>query len=184
MSRLKENMLEESQWIHKARQGDQKAIKHLFDGHVVSLYRFLKQFSRNQDEVEDWVQRAFIKAFENLASFDGRARFSSWLFRIALNEMRNDRRRDGIVSFLRIQEDGQIHKNTADDFEWKETMKQLLASLDEAKRAVFILYEIEGYSHAEIASMIGIRESTSRSLLTRAKQWLREQWMKEGVGTR
>jgi RNA polymerase sigma-70 factor (ECF subfamily) len=146
---------------------------------VASLYRFLKQFSSRPDQVEEWVQRAFIKAFEHLTSFDGRSRFSSWLFRLALNEMRMDWRRSQIVSFVpaEVEQAGAV-KDPA-DFEWKEMMKSWMDGLDETKRAVFILYEVEGYSHAEIASMLEIGESSSRTLLVRAKRYLQDRWNKE-----
>ena len=55
--------------IHRAQTGDQKAFKILYDAYVISLFRFLKQFSKDSDEVEEWVQRAFIKAFEYVQRF-------------------------------------------------------------------------------------------------------------------
>jgi RNA polymerase sigma factor (sigma-70 family) len=60
-------------------------------------------------------------------------------------------------------------------------MKTWMDELDETKRAVFILYEVEGYSHAEIGSMLGIAESSSRTLLARAKRFLQQQWNKEAL---
>lgn len=144
------------------------------------LFRFMSQFSPGEDQVKDWVQRAFIKAFENLSSFNGISLFATWLFKLALNEMRSDFRRAAILSF--VPSLGDEHASDQDEetsFEWDHTMKHWLKQLDETKRAVFLLYEVEGYSHAEIADFLQIRESASRTLLTRAKQFLRNRWEEE-----
>ncbi len=173
-------MHEESHLLVQAADGDQRAYKKLYDRNVSSLYRFLNQFSRSRVDSEEWTQRAFIKAFENLRTFDGQARFSTWLFSIAINEMRMDRRRSGIVQFETIGDDETVSQADEEmDFVWNQTMKTWLDELDPSKRAVFLLYEVEGYSHAEIATMLKIGESTSRTMLARTKQWLREQWNNE-----
>lgn len=172
-------MQDESVWIARAKEGQQKAFHALYSANVTPLYRFLKQFSSQPDQVEEWVQRAFIKAFEHVRSFDGRSKFSSWLFRLALNEMRMDWRRSRIVSFVAAEDEPADALQDPADFEWKEMMKSWMDGLDETKRAVFILYEVEGYSHAEIASMLGIAESSSRTLLVRAKRHLQDRWNKE-----
>jgi len=175
------NILEnESHIIHRAQSGNQTAFKILYDAYVVSLFRFLKQFSQDTDEVSEWVQRAFIKAFEHLPTFREEARFSSWLFTLGLNEMRMDRRRTTLI----VQEHGtleEVHAKGQDqeEFIWDETMKTLIGALDESKRMVFLLYEVEGYSHGEIAAMLQVQESTSRTILTRAKKQLKELWKQE-----
>ena len=93
-------MQEETIWIDETKEGDQIPFRELYDANVSRLFRFLKQFGSDTDQVEEWVQRAFIKAFAHLDSFDGRSRFSSWLFRLARNEMRMDWRRGQIVAFV------------------------------------------------------------------------------------
>ncbi len=172
-------MQDESVWIIEAKEGRESAFRALYSAHVASLYRFLKQFSPRPHQVEEWVQRAFIKAFLNLPSFDGRSRFASWLFKLALNEMRMDWRRSRIVQFEPGDEEPPDTEGEPSDFEWNETMRAWMNGLDETKRAVFILYEVEGYSHAEIASMLDIGESSSRTYLVRAKRYLRDRWKKE-----
>lgn len=137
----------------------------------------MNQFSKNAMEVEDWVQRAFIRAFRHLPQFQGGAKFSSWLFSIAINEMRTDRRRLDLVTSVGSFEDNLVdNESAAEKFEWDSTLKVFLDQLDETKRMVFILYEVEGYSHAEIASMLGFGESTSRTIMSRTRQFLKKQW--------
>jgi RNA polymerase sigma-70 factor, ECF subfamily len=172
-------MNEETRWIQEAREGDRQAYKHLYDTHVDRLFRFLHQFSRNRSDVEEWVQRSFIKAFQQLHAFDGRARFSSWLFRIGINEMKSATRR---ASPVVLMETGRLPETVVeDDFEWNSTMLALLDELTEAQRMVFVLTEVEGYSHQETAVMMDVAESTSRSLLSRAKHHLRTRWTEEGA---
>lgn len=167
-------MTDETLLINRVRHGDQRAFKELYELHVVALFRFLRQYSADTFQVEEWVQRAFIKAYRNIGTFQGTSRFATWLFTIALNEMRTDLRKTNLVSF---NTDDIQHWNGEDDgsshFVWQDTMKSWLADLSESKRTVFLLYEIEGYSHAEIASMLNVGESTSRALLSRAKQFLK-----------
>jgi RNA polymerase sigma-70 factor (ECF subfamily) len=172
-------MQDESVWIAKAREGSEKAYRLLYADHVSPLYRFLKQFSTREEEVEEWVQRAFIKAFEHLETFDGRSRFSTWLFALAINEMKMDRRRAQIIAFLPLDVEAESGEDDPEAFEWKHMMKDWMTDLDDTKRAVFVLYEVEGYTHAEIGTMLGIAESSSRTLLSRAKKHLQERWTKE-----
>jgi RNA polymerase sigma-70 factor, ECF subfamily len=173
-------MKNEIELIERTRKGDQRAFKHLYDGNVDALYRFMSQFTCDTAQVEDWVQRAFIKAYRNIEKFQHESRFATWLFAIALNEMRSDSRKPSRV--ITIKEEisetggniGEVH-----DFLWNETMRVWLQELEELKRTVFLLYEIEGYSHAEIASMLNIAENNSRTLLCRAKQILKAKWEEE-----
>jgi len=174
-------MQEETVWITKAKEGNQHAFRELYATHADPLYRFLRQFSSDSDQVEEWVQRAFIKAFLHIGSFEGKSRFSSWLFRLGLNEMKMDVRRTQIVAFTPTEEEQEESDHGAERFEWKQLMKMWMDELDETKRGVFILYEVEGYSHAEIASLLGIAESSSRTLLMRAKRYLQDRWNKENL---
>jgi RNA polymerase sigma-70 factor (ECF subfamily) len=175
-------MQQETVWITKAREGDREAFRALYDLHVAPLYRFLRQFTSDTAEVEEWVQRTFVKAFEHLGSFDGRARFSTWLFTLGLNEMRMDRRRAQRAPIGSLaDEEAPGSSIEPEEFEWDETMRVWMQDLDETKRAVFVLYEVEGYSHAEIAEMLGIGESSSRTILSRTKQYLKDRWRTEGI---
>lgn len=173
------SLMEESTLVARAGKGDHQAFRTLYERHVDALYRFLKQFSGDRQEVEDWVQRSFIRAFRSLDRFQGRSRFGTWLFAIGLNEMRTDKRKAGMVLMDGPPDEAWETVDSADAFEWDDLMRNLLSRLDENKRAVFLLYEIEGFSHAEIAEMLGIGESASRTILARTKHALREQWNRE-----
>lgn len=143
------------------------------------IYRFLYQFSKDPDQVMEWTQRAFIKAFENINYFEGNSKFSTWLIKIGLNEMRTDMAR--IKDKMTVYIDEEEHDKAVsveEEFEWKQDMKWLLSDLDEFKKSIFILYEVEGYSHSEIADILNISESQSRTTLHRVKAYLKEKWIK------
>lgn len=172
-------MHDEIELVALAKKGDRKAFKQLYELHVDPLYRFLHKFSADQIELEEWVQRAFIKAFRHIASFDGRSKFGSWLFRIGINEMKTDRRNTGKHIMQELDAENLPVTDMDETFEWTSTMSMLLEDLSETKRMVFVLFEVEGYSHAEIADMLEINEGTSRSLLTRARHQLKRKWIAE-----
>ena len=167
----------ETALIAQILSGDTTSYKFLYDVNVEPLFLFLKQFIKSDNTVQELVQRAFIKAYEGLGSFNHRSKFKTWLFQIAINEMRSDARRNSIVQFVEIEEadDSIDNEDNEISFEWNSTLKTIFERLDETKRAVFILYEVEGYSHVEISQLLDIGESTSRTILTRTKKLLRKQ---------
>lgn len=173
-------MAEELLLVQKVKHGDHKAFHELYNRNVTNLYRFMSQFTGDKDQLEDWVQRAFIKSYENIHKFDGISLYATWLFKIALNEMRMDYRKAGRIFQSSFNEEEHAAFDE-EKFEWDHVMKTWLNEIDEVKRAVFLLYEVEGYSHAEIAEMLNIKESTSRTILTRTKQWLKQKWNEEYI---
>ena len=170
----------EKSLIEKVKKGDERAFRKLYDSNVQPLYRFLMQFNKDHDLVEDWVQVTFIKAYRNISRFESKSKFSTWLFRIGINEMRTDfrkqSRRDNVSLDETIPDENLINE---EDFEWHMDMKWLLDDLEENKKAIFILFEVEGYSHSEIAEMLNISEANSRTSLSRVKCYLKERWQKE-----
>ncbi len=132
----------------------------------------------NVSDAEDAVQETFLKIHRAASSYNGEAAFSTWLYRILINtcyDMMRRRRR-------RVQE-APIHdlvaatrpSSSVDDAK-RLTLRKLLAQLPEQKRTVFVLFEIEGLSHAEIAGILGITEGNSKWILFSTKKQLQQQW--------
>ena len=166
--------------LHAAQAGDERSFRSLYDIHVDPLFRYLQRFSTDRAEAQDWVQRAFIRAFGKLDRFDGRSSFATWLFRIGINEMNMDHRKMKIVELKSVPHSEAGHAEPpADEFLWEHTMHDWLNVLDTTKRSVFILHEVEGFAHGEIAGLLDISESHSRTILTRVRQYLKDQWEKE-----
>ena len=164
---------EETQLIESALIGNQSAYKRLYENHVDGLYCFLSQFTDNTLQNEEWTQRAFIKAFNKLSQFKSNSSFKTWLFTIALNEMRTDMRNK--IHFENI-EDHHLETDTSENIEesniWQQA-KSAIKQLSPERRIICLLHIAEGYSHSEIAGMIGITEGSSRTILHRAKKELK-----------
>lgn len=174
-------MPSEIKLIEKIKRGNKRAFKKIFDANFNHLFRFLHQFSTDKDLVEEWVQRAFIKAYTNISGFRGNSKFSTWLFKIGINEMKTDMRKLGLRKYESITDDGLELTSEQFNFDWTYDMKWLLENLEENKKAVFILHEVEGYSHSEISEMLDISVSASRTNLFRAKKYLKEKWESQEV---
>src|SRR3989339_983360 len=97
-------MLEEINLVKRIKSGDHNAFKELYKNNVSPLFMFMKQFSIDNAKVEDWVQRAFIKAYENINRFDGISLFKTWLFKIAINEMKMDFRKANTNKNISVDE--------------------------------------------------------------------------------
>ncbi len=168
---------EEIQLIKNALKGNQNAFNQLYNHHVDQLFRFLHQFSKNRQEVQDWTQRAFIKAFSKLNSFKLESRFKTWLFTIGLNEMRSDRRSGPeFIEFPETFSESEFTQPDAEEAEFDNWIiaKDAIRTLTPDKRMILLLHVAEGYSHQEIGEILSIQEGTSRIILHRAKKELRQ----------
>jgi RNA polymerase sigma-70 factor (ECF subfamily) len=164
--------------VNAALNGNQGAYKLLYERHVDALFGFLMQFETERVQVSDWVQLSFIKAFQKLDQFMGKSSFKTWLYRIALNEMRQSKRKmrlhfeslEGLDEVNILEESFQLS-------DWI-TLKAIIKKLPERERLVLLMYEIEGFTHEEIALLLEINPNTSRSILYRTKQQLKNKLTK------
>ena len=133
----------------------------------------------NIADAEDAVQETFLKAHRAAGTYSGEAAFSTWLYRILVNTCYDQlRRRKRRPEESLMEEDGvdfEGKAETVDDAK-RMTLRKLLAELPEQRRSVFTLFEIEGLSHAEIASVLGISEGNSKWILFATKKHLKERW--------
>jgi RNA polymerase sigma factor (sigma-70 family) len=173
----------EKRLITLAKNGKPRAFKALYENNVTQLYSFMSQFSSDFDVIEDWVQRAFIKAFNKIKQFNGTSKFSTWLFRIAINEMKSDFIKFGKITFSELDDlnEDTTFSNTTMQIDTLHDTKIILSQLDELKRAVFLLIEVEGYSHRETSDILQISEAYSRTTLHRTKKILQEKILAMGL---
>lgn len=158
--------------IDLALDGSQAAYRMLYDKHVDSLFRFVQQFRNTRSDTADLVQQSFIKCFTKLHAFQKQSSFKTWLFGIAVREMQMDWRTWKDRIFEEIDEDQLLPNEDEDKLVTADIFKQV-HKLDEQKKMVFLLFEVEGYSHKEISELLEIKESHCRTVLTRAKIELR-----------
>ena len=159
--------------------GDSTAFETIYRTYGERMKSIAFHHLGNAADAEDAVQEAFVKAHRAAATYSGEAAFSTWLYRILVNTcydlLRRLKRRledpiidDQAVTFVR-------QADTVDEAK-RLTLRKLLAELPEQRRTVFTLFEIEGLSHAEIASILGISEANSKWILFTTKKQLRERW--------
>ena len=135
------------------------------------------RITRSEEEAEDVLQEAFINAFRNLDSYRGDATFGAWLKRIVVNKAinaLNKKKHEAIPDDERWDVAEEEPPAEYGDELTVERVKRAIEQLPDGYRSVLSLYLLEGYDHQEIAEIMGITESTSKSQLNRAKNKLRE----------
>ena len=162
------------------QSGDLRGYERLYAMHGARMKNLARNVLGSSADAEDAVQETFLKVQRSIASFRGQSSFVTWTYRILINTCYDARR-----SRLRKKE-----VSTTDD-EWEETprlelrapaahpslrmaLERALARLTRHQRDVFLLYEVEGFRHAEIAAMLEITETASKNTLFQAKRNLRE----------
>jgi len=167
-----------SDLIQRAQQGDQAAFEALYRAHVGRVYALCLRLTADPVRAEELTQDAFVRAWERLASFRGESAFSSWLYRLTVNVVflaqRASRRRALRVftthdpAALERPSDG---SGTAAE---QLDLERAMAALPPGARQVFVLHDVQGYRHHEIAELTGIAVGTSKAQLFRARRLLRE----------
>jgi len=158
--------------IARARRGDVDAFERLYRRHlarVTALARWLV----GPEEAEDAVQDVFIRVWQKLDTFAGQSAFTTWLHRVAVNLILRRRERAGRVAKREIQGIEIDPPAGRSEPELRMAIAGAVDRLPERARRVFVLHDMEGYRHEEIAALLGIDSGTSRSQLHRARMLLR-----------
>jgi len=164
--------------IDGCRAGDQKAQFQVYKLYYKAMFNTSLRIVNDLMEAEDVMQEAFLSAFEKINTYSGSVSFGAWLKKIVVN-----RSLDALSKRKEIFEDIEAHTgiydNSGEEIAYKqdveakvEEVKNAIEKLPEGYRVILSLYLIEGYDHDEIADMLKISSSTSRSQLSRAKQKL------------
>lgn len=164
---------EEAQLIAAARSGDMRAFGRLIDAHQLAVRSFLRRLMRNAADAEDIAQEAFVRAFEALARFDGRARFRTFVCGIAYRVWRDQNR-----AWFRARARDQAYSNTATgdtvDPNLKLALRQAMESLPEAQRAAVALCLGAEFTHEEAAAALQMPLGTVKSHVSRGRARLRQ----------
>ena len=169
----------EREVIARAAAGDPAAQRTLYEGHVDRIYRLAYRLAGDEDLARDFTQEAFIRAFDRLGDFRGDSAFGTWLHAIAvsvsLNGLRKVKRiharETGIedVDALRL---GTTARRADPDL--RDRLARAIDGLPQGYRTVFLMHDVEGYTHEEIGEVLGIQTGTSKAQLFRARARLRE----------
>ena len=164
--------------INRSRLGDSSAQYKLYSLYSKAMYNVCVRITNDVEDAQDVLQEAFISAFRNLEAYRGDATFGAWLKRIVINKALNhlNKKRIDVETY---DDSYDILDEIEQDYSTEVTLtvnkiKKALKQLPDGYRLVFSLYVMEGYDHGEIAQVLGITESTSKSQLNRAKKKLKE----------
>lgn len=175
--------------VERVQRGDKQAFGLLVQKYQRKLGRLLSRMIRDQAEVEDVVQEAFIKAYRALPNFRGESAFYTWLYRIGINTAKNYLvamgRRPQVVAEIEVEDaenyDSGTELRTSDTPETElmskqvaQTVNETVAALPEELRTAITLREIEGLSYEEIATLMGCPIGTVRSRIFRARETIAE----------
>lgn len=169
---LSNDMYSQQDLVRDCLRGDPRAQRALYDTYAEVMLGVCCRYIRTQADAEDVLQEAFVRVFTRLGQYRGSGELGGWIRRIvvhtALNFLKRPSRIHEPLSFTEEGPEPVSDLDPVPDLEAKE-LAGMIRSLPAGFRTVFNLYAIEGYSHAEIASLMNIREVTSRSQYLRAR---------------
>jgi RNA polymerase sigma-70 factor (ECF subfamily) len=193
-----QNIDNESELVHKAQKGDQRAFSLLVKKYESTVYSFAYKVCRNEEQAEETLQDTFVNVYRKLGQFNGKAKFSTWLYQIVTNNCLMKRRQskldkssvsieshgsgqeesehqgDGVpshalVSLIQTPQDEVVNK------ELRELLDNAILKLPMEQRIVFILRDVEGRSSEEAAKILKVSIPAVKSRLRRARVFLRKQ---------
>jgi RNA polymerase sigma-70 factor (ECF subfamily) len=174
----------ETQLIARAQQGDEEAFSALFEAHKRRVYSLCLRMLGNPTDAEDLTQEAFLQLFRKIATFRGESAFSTWLHRLSVNVVLMHFRKKGLNQIsLDETENSQgepVKREYGDDDRRlvgsidRIGLNRAIAELPPGYRTVFVLHDVEGYEHNEIAEIMNCSIGNSKSQLHKARLKLRE----------
>jgi RNA polymerase sigma-70 factor, ECF subfamily len=157
--------------VRKAQRGDSRAFAELVEAHQHRLFTLASRELGSAADAEDAVQEAFIRAWKALPRFRAEATFSTWLYRICLNAIHDQRARTTRGSGVPLSEvtEPADPRDAILEAELGSELQRALGELDETYRVPVILYDVLGRSYSEIAEVLGVAEGTVKSRIFRGR---------------
>lgn len=172
------SLLSELELIELCKKGDRRAHMQIYDKYSRAMYNVSYRFMSDYDLAQDMMQDGFIKAFSKLDSYSGEVIFGGWLKRIIVNTCLDEiRKKKDIISFddaKFLEPVIDVEENDFYSEELYETVKECINELPEKYMVVVNLFLVEGYDYDEISSILNIKNTTARSLVSRAKIKLKQ----------
>ena len=171
-------MISEKDLVKGCQRGKAKYQKLLYERYAPKMLGICMRYFRSREEAQDALQDGFIKVYTNIGSFKGKGSLEGWIRRIMVNTSLN-LHRDNLKRMYHADIDSELVQvaDSSVDFDRfnVEDIMRLVQELPDGYRVVFNMYDIDGYSHKEIADALGITVNTSKSQLLKARRRLRDQ---------
>jgi RNA polymerase sigma-70 factor (ECF subfamily) len=180
----RDQAISEAEAIERAKQGDAQAFEVLYSLHKRRVYSLCLRMTANTAAAEDLTQEAFLQLFRKIATFRGESAFSTWLHRMAVNVVLMQLRKKGLPvvpleDTMETEEEtprkelGALDPALAGSVD-RLQLQRAVEALPPGYRMIFLLHDVEGYEHNEIAGMVGCSIGNSKSQLHKARMKLRE----------
>jgi RNA polymerase sigma-70 factor, ECF subfamily len=174
--------------VFRAQQGDKESFEVLVQRHQGRVFAVAGGILKNREDVEDVSQQVFLKAYFSLRRFDQRAAFSTWLYKITVNECWDLLRKRKVrplmyeselseqqaQTYMATEHKGENAPDVIDELDVKQQLDHWLNCLEERDRMLLVLKEVQGFTVEEIAQMMGINGNTVKVRLFRARQKIAE----------
>jgi len=165
--------------ILRARTGDAVAMEGIYGRYKTALFNLAYRYSYNRAAAEDLLQEIFIKIFTHIGDVEQTKTFTGWIYRIALNTCYSYLREKRVELQKAVPLDaveGVVHEpgNAEADRDLRKSLDEAIAGLPPKLREIFLLHDVEGFKHQEIASVLGLSAGTSKSQLFKARLKIRE----------
>jgi len=171
-----EALAQEAADVASAASGDMAAFQRLYELHVGRVFSLACRMV-GSDEAQELTQDVFVRTWLKIGTFRGESAFGSWLYRLAINVMYAHQRKQAKERQRQAANEIPLQMASArrDQAEIRLDFDVAIERLPDGARQIFVLHDVEGYKHREIADLIGITAGTSKSQLHRARMLLREQ---------
>ena len=183
-------MQDENLWIKEIAQGNETALKKLYDSYSTKVFNTVLSYTKNREDAEELLQDIFVTIYNSSGTFRKDASVSTWIYRIAVNKSldflrkKNSHKRFGLFTSLYKKDSGELAIEHTDfihpgiKMEQKEDAKllfQVIDTIPENQRTIFILTQIEGLGQKEVSEIMQISRKAVESLLKRAKNNLKKE---------
>lgn len=169
--------------VKRAQKGDKEAFMKLIDEYMVSMYKVAKTRISSDDVIGDVIQETILSAYISIGKLKQPSYFKTWIMKILMNKC-NDVLRDNKIIYVEdysTMEDNNLEHNLIDE---KLNFESILSTLNYDSRTVVVLYYADGFSVKEISEILGEKEGTIKSRLSRARGQLKAYYEKEDLGGR
>lgn len=169
-------------WVALAQRGDVAAFDHLYDEHVDRVHALCLRMTGDPAEAEALTQDVFVQLWRKIGDYRGDSALATWLHRIAVNVVLQSQRSAGRreARVCPVAEPAGLERGAGvpDPTEYLD-LERAIATLPHGARQVLVLHDLEGYTHEEIAHLLGVTTGTTKTQLHRARKLLRERYVHE-----
>lgn len=168
---------EDDDLVERCRRGDLSAFETIYQRHSTSMYNLAYRMVGNASDAEDLLQEIFLLAFNKLSSYQGQSALGTWLYRVATNRcldhLRSRAKRYQTMTDSLDDKESLAPRAEKDTPAERMDLERSIAQLPDSYRAAFLLYDVEGFDHKEVAHILGVAEGTSKSLVHKARLKIR-----------